>query len=262
MQIEKKIQIAAAMLALGLCGAANASNLDLTTVGSSGTLNGALFYQADPRPTGTGVIDPFLRLQNTGTETGLNTSLDTPNQPILDDKPGIWTHDLALSSLNQVTVNGTAYYKFLLDINQTAASPLLTMDTVKIYVTSGAFTTLNSLNNFISSIQNNTGQGKNPAYDMGANTVTLNYSLNSGSGSGDMFMYVPVSDLGTDTTGTKYVYLYTQFGVPNASNDGFEEWAASEAPPSPTTVPDSATTMTLLGMACVGIEGLRRKIRG
>jgi hypothetical protein len=250
----------AAMLFLGIAVSTQASNLDLTTAGSSGAINGALFLQTDTQPTGTGVIDPFLRLQNSPSETGINTSLDTPNQPILDDKPGIWTHDLALSTLSQVTVNGTAYYKFLLDINQTAASPLLTLDTVKIYVRN-QINSLSSLNSFISAIQNNTGQGKNPNYDLGANTVTLNYSLNHGSGSGDMFMYVPVSDLGTDTTGNQFVYLYTQFGVPNASNDGFEEWAAMEAPPSPTNVPDSAATIMLLGTAFLGIEALRRRIR-
>ena len=53
------------------------ATLDLTARGSSGAINGAEFVQFDARPTGTGVIDSFVRVQalgNTSSEQGYNTS--------------------------------------------------------------------------------------------------------------------------------------------------------------------------------------------
>src|ERR1044071_4374448 len=68
--------------------------VDLTTAGActpitlaniaSCSINGAVYTQAFTQSTGTGVIDPFLREQATGVETGLNTDNGTP----YDDKAG------------------------------------------------------------------------------------------------------------------------------------------------------------------------------
>ncbi|MEY2481486.1 MAG: hypothetical protein QOK24_14, partial [Verrucomicrobiota bacterium] len=55
--------IAAGMLAI--VSAAQATVLDLGSSGS-GTLNGALFQTNNDHPTGTGVYDPFLTIQNKG----------------------------------------------------------------------------------------------------------------------------------------------------------------------------------------------------
>lgn len=258
----------AVLLAVGLVSAAKAGTIDLTTVGASSTLaNGVILSETDIQPTGTGVIDPFLRLQNTPSEAGINTSLDTPNVPILDDKPGLWTHDQPLSGpngLTQINIGGTLYYKFLLDINQTASSPLLNLNAIKFYVRSSAFNSLNSFANFFNLKADNhgalvpNGALPSPTFDvLGANNVLLNYSLNHGSGSGDMFMFVPVSALGS----SGFLYLYNQNGAPpgiNASNDGFEEWAGALGTNVP--VPDASTTLMLLGMVFVGVEGLRRKL--
>src|ERR1041384_2682698 len=266
-KMKRTVQIsAAAMLALGLAATARATTIDLTTVGASSTVNGVIFSETDIQPTGTGVIDPFLRLQNTPSEAGINTSLDTPNVPILDDKPGLWTHDVPLSgpnALSPVTIGGTAYYKFLLDINQTAANPLLNLNAIKFYVRNSAFDSLSSFANFFNLATDSHGEllpgGALPSetFDaLGVNNVLLNYSLNHGSGSGDMFMYVKVSDIGT----SGFLYMYNQNGAPpglNGSNDGFEEWAGALGNNTP--VSDASTTLILLGIAFVGVEGLRRK---
>jgi hypothetical protein len=86
--------------------------------------------------------------------------------------------------------------------------------------------------------------------------VILNYNLNSGSGSGDLFVYVPVSKLGTDAS--DYVYLFSHFGDTHNANDGFEEWAAATAQPV-VRVADASSTMMLLGMALMAVEGMRRR---
>src|SRR5260370_41101136 len=72
----------------------------------SGTINGAQFVFTTPQPTGTGVIQPFLRLENSPVEQGYNTSGGTP----FDDKAGPWTHDLTFGDLQntQGTLGGAS----------------------------------------------------------------------------------------------------------------------------------------------------------
>src|SRR3989442_1746946 len=71
----RKLWFASAIAILAIAGPAVATTVDLTTAGSSGTLNGALFQQTDPIPTGTGVIDSFVRVSaaNQDIEQGYNT---------------------------------------------------------------------------------------------------------------------------------------------------------------------------------------------
>jgi len=94
--------------------------VDLTGSNGSGTINGAQFVFTTPQPTGTGVIEPFLRLENSPVEQGYNTSGGTP----FDDKAGPRTHDLTFGALQntQVTLGGVNYFKLLLDVNERVAA--------------------------------------------------------------------------------------------------------------------------------------------
>jgi hypothetical protein len=97
--------------------------------------------------------------------------------------------------------------------------------------------------------------------------VKLNYSLNTGSGSGDMVMYVP--DANFDPTKGPYVTLFSRFGQPIAgdnsdvtSDAGFEEWSAGKRGPRgtiiPITVPEPASSsLILLGAAALLRRGRR-----
>lgn len=250
-----------ALAAASLAYAANsdATVLDLTTVGASGSLNGGYFQQIDSQSTGTGVIDPIVRIQATGTESGFNNNVD---KFTLDDvaKGGqTYNHDIQLSAVPIVTINSTDYYQFLLDINQTNANPLLSLDTLEIWLKGGPISSLAGATGVYSDL---TGSGATKAYDLGidisgaSNYILLNYDLNAGSGAGDMFANIPVSALGID--GSKYVYLYSFFGNHNASNDGFEEWATlSAAAPPPPSMPDPGT----LSLFCLGLVGLGGAMR-
>src|SRR5919206_2867569 len=102
------IRSIASMFVLGVCTVGHATIVDLTGSNNTGSINGAQFAFTTQQPTGTGVIQPFLRVQNTPTEQGYNTSGGTP----FDDKAGIWTHDIQFSDLKTtaVTINGTSYY--------------------------------------------------------------------------------------------------------------------------------------------------------
>jgi len=210
------------------------TNSSGTEVGTQATVNGAIFAQTNIQPTGTGVIDPFLTIQRTGTEQGFNT--DGKFQ--FDEKRQAYTNALPLNSLQAVTINGVQYYQFLLDINESAndAGRLLSMDKVQIY--------LGNTDSPTAFVKGGDFAGfKTPStlvYDLdgaGDKTIELDYKLGNGSGSGDMFMYVPKAsfDAAFASTGYQYVYLYSAFGDPNGINAGFEEWAARKGPNSPPT---------------------------
>jgi hypothetical protein len=242
-------------LAIGVIAAAgvsaSAADFDLTTIPATAFVGGAYYNSIDPQSTGTGLIDPFLRLQNNGTEAGINND---GVQPF--DEKSTHTHSITLGQLATVPNpadpnNGISYYQFILDANQIANGPAL-LTGLKIF-TGGYINTVAGLQNLVS-----TGT---PVYDLGANTIKV--MSQNGSGSGDMSVLIPVG-LFSGSSATDNLYLYSTFGggdIP--SNDGIEEWWAvlGEGGTPPSSVPDAGTTMMLLGMACVGIEGLRRKFQ-
>src|SRR5438132_6020333 len=121
----------------------HATVVDLTGSNDSGTINGAQFVFTTPQPTGTGVIQPFLRLENSPVEQGYNTSGGTP----FDDKAGPWTHDLTFGDLQntQVTLGGSSYFKLLLDVNEPGGSKsLISLDQLQFYTSKvGSQTTSN-----------------------------------------------------------------------------------------------------------------------
>jgi len=84
----------------------------------------------------------------------------------------------------------------------------------------------------------------------GDKLVRMDYSLASGSGSGDMFVYVK-SSLFTGTN--PYVYLYSKFGNPDGSDAGFEEWATRPGTTNPPVVPLPASIWG--GLALMGLLG-------
>jgi Planctomycete extracellular len=218
------------------------STLDLTTHGAEGVLNGALFQQCDAQPTGTGVIRSFVRLQtNATTEQGYNT--DARPLQFDENKSPQFTRSLALNSIPVVNVGGVPSYEFLLDINQNSKQPLLSLDDVKLFVGDQP-----NLNNYDPASGELAGATK--VYDMnaggGSNWVLLNYRLNTGSGSGDMLMYVPASWFDTGSA-TPYVYLFSKFGVNDSANAGFQEWATSNVPLNPTLSAITGTVMLAQG---------------
>lgn len=245
--------------ALGLLLAASvqvsqAISIDLTTAGSSGTANGGFFQQIPDQSTGTGVIEPFVRLQNRPTEEGYNTGTGDPMPHV---KEGLWTHELLVSEVPTVTLGLIEYYQFLLDINEqgSTSGSLITLYELEIWTKTG---TLASANEY-ADLANG---GATKVWDLdsgpdGDSKIELNYLLNSGSGSGDMFAYIPVPSVGTD--GSKNLYLYSAFGTPQASDAGFEEWAVLEAG-TPNRVPDGGTTLVSLGVALLGLGAMRKHL--
>jgi hypothetical protein len=262
--MTKTLSAVVASLGLTACLTATAGTIviDVTSAGASGNgvdVNGADFNYANPQPTGTGYIDPFLREQvvNSGIEAGVNTSIPahimddymgTGNLPgvFWDNKPPVnYTHDLAISSLTSVNGN----YRFFLDANQVANGPI-SLTTFKLFVSSKEYTSAAALNHFLSTAT--------PAFDMngGSTQYRIDIASDSGSGSGDMYVDVPT----TGIAGNNYLYMVAIFGESGyVANAGFEEWWTRESTPPP-SVPDGSSTLVLLGSALSGLGLIRRKL--
>jgi hypothetical protein len=236
-------------------GAASASSawagpVDLTAAGSTDTINGAVFTQVDPDPTGTGVIRSFVRLQSPGRDT-VEEGHNTSGRDLLNDENSSpqFTRDLLLSDLCETTINDTAYYTFLLDINEpnNANAGGITLSQLKVYVSPSA-----------GLLATNPDTLGTKVYDLGVDNSVLMFDHNSGSGNGDYTVNIPQSLFDVAGGGTQYVYLWSRFE--NATG-GFEEWASpcesTVAVPLPPAVWSGLITC---GMA--GLVGLRTRLRG
>jgi len=246
------------------CGSANAEvTLNLALSSPQDGLNGALFYSTDIQPTGTGVIQPFVRIQGKPTEAGYNT--DGPIEFDTKDHTGQnWTHSITLSQVPIVTIGGVQYREFLLDINETdsKAGRFLSMNEFEVYLSdTNVLTGFNTTTHTFSTPGTAT---TNLVYDLDAGVngdqlVRMDYSQASGSGSGDMFVYIKNSLF---VGSGPYVYLYSKFGTPDASDAGFEEWATRPGPNNPPSVPLPASLwggLTLLG--ALGANKIRSRRR-
>jgi hypothetical protein len=247
---QKMTKLALVLAAVALGGTSQASVVDLTQ-NDSGSINDGLFYFSSKQPTGTGVIDPFLRVQNDFQEQGYNTSGGTP----FDEKAGIWTHDIQFSDLQstQVTVDGTAYYQLLLDINEPGGNKsLISLDSLQFFTSDTGSKTTTDLSQLGTLRWSLDGQGDS--------YVLLDASRNSGSGSGDMYAYIPAAAF-SGVSNSDFIYLYCRFGdqvsADGTTEGGFEEWALAASP-----VPEVGALFPIIGViTAAGATSLLRRRR-
>jgi hypothetical protein len=225
--------------------------VDLTTApGATGSANGAFFEQVDPAGSeGTGSLDPFVRLQADPTEHGVNTS----GRPLPFDENSSpnFTRDLPVNGVPTVVCPAGAGFatdvcrEFVLDINEvnTGDERFLSMDMMVLFTHQDAGFAGNDLP---AGFPNSTPSGWTEIYDLdvgpdGNTYVEMDYDFGEGSGSGDLRVFVPetalpsaVSDACSYDQGIgdcgHYFSLYSHFGDPSESGDGFEEWAVRVLP--------------------------------
>jgi hypothetical protein len=225
------IILAVAVAALSAAGTAKATVLDLGSSGS-GFLGGAFFSTTDIQPTGTGVFDPFLTIQNTPVEQGYNSSdlnFDTKRVPQ-------WNHEIQFSQLQVTTLNETQYYGFVVDVNQPNGAPkaLISLNSLKIFTSSTLqnSTSTDSQGNFNGSLGN-------LVFDLGSANTLIYSDKQNGSGSGDIDIFIPVTAF-ADTKPSDYVYMYQRWGNTDMSLGGYEETALlAGAVPVPEVAPSS-----------------------
>ena len=254
---------AASFAAIGATARAD-TLVDLRTANATGTVNGAIFQQIDVGPSGTGFIDPFVRLEHDNPkgvfEQGYNT--DGPIEfQTKDHQNHNWTHSIQVGDVGSVTIGQTQYLQFWLDINE----PIADNDQHN-----KNLLTLHELQVFVSSTGNNTGYPNlgTLIYDMdaapdGDATVQLDARLAPGSGHFDMIVNIPKALFGA---ASNYIYLFSAFGDVDSyepayiTEGGFEEWAHLEAQqPPPPVVPIPSALWG--GMMLLGGLGAAKRFR-
>lgn len=254
---SKGVLESALVLALGLMASTvqalptiNLTNAVYNGVASStqGTItNGygsVLFARDNTQPAGTGVFNPFLRLDVAGNnkdEQGYNTSASN----VLDNKsPVNWTHDVLISSL-QLDSTGQ-YYQFTLDINEPGnAKSLLSLDGLRLYSTSTPSQSAQKVTPATGDLAESPVVGgfvgtKLWDLDSGVDrSVLLDATVAGGPGSGIADMVMLVSKAVIDShkgAGENYLVLWSRFGLEQEANTGvtaadagFEEWAYSKS---------------------------------
>ena len=250
--IKRNFLLAAlGLAATTLAMSANAAVLDLGSDGS-GTINGAIFDVNRDRPTGTGVYNPFLTVQANGTEQGYNSStgnFDTKREPQ-------WNHEIRFSDLQATTINGTQYFGFSVDVNEPNSGNLSTISLERLQVFTSATlqnsTSTNSNGNFNGSLGT-------LRYDLdaGGNNSVLYNDKNSGSGSGDIDIYIPVSYF-AGTQQNDYVYMYQLWGnADGMTQGGFEE---TRLIAGITPIPELSSFFPIIGlMAAVFATSILRR---
>jgi hypothetical protein len=246
-----KRNFAAALVAAGMfaiAGIAQATVVDLGSSGS-GSVNGALFQTNNDHPTGTGVYNPFLTVQNDPWEQGYNASnnnFDTKRVPQ-------WNHEIQFSDLQVTNINGTSYFGFSIDVNEPGGSKAgISLNAFTLYTSA---TLQNSTSTDASGFFN--GSLGTLRYSLGNNSVLYN-DQNTGSGGGDINVYVPTA-LFAGAKGSDYVYLYQRWGNTDASQGGFEETALIHGL---TPVPEMSSIFPIVGLiVAVGSTSILRRRR-
>jgi hypothetical protein len=190
-----------------------------------------------------------LTIQNSPWEQGYNSSagnFDTKREPQ-------WNHEIRFSDLQVTTINGLAYFGFSVDVNEPGGSKAtISLDGLSVYTsaTLQSSTSTNSSGFFNGSL----GMLR---YDLGANQVLYN-DQNTGSGGGDINIYIPVSNF-AGSNSNDYVYVYQRWGNTDASQGGFEETALIRglAP-----VPEMSALFPIVGLlVAVGSTHILRRRR-
>ncbi len=256
------------------------ATIDILHPGDTGTTTDGTIFLGDPNPTspstGTGVFQPFVRLQEPtggdGLQNGFNTDAKDPNINFNTKDGSDWTRSVQFSELAVVSMNGKDYYELQLDANQlgkgNSKDNQILITQMEIFIANGLSNpeaTGGGINNtgysgtlFDGKSTGDTLLGVAPVWSLNGATndwaVLLQASIcdsngQCGSGHGDMDVFIPKSLL----SGTGNFVLYTEY---SGANSGFEEWRFN----SGVSVPEPETaTLLLIGFGLIWLGSSRRR---
>lgn len=276
-----------AFVLLAVCQSAFAAIMDLTATGLTGTSNGAIFA-ALSSGSGTGQYRSFLQVGDTKKDPDLIEKAYNSAYQVTADNPECgtsaqfnrllqWPHLPAIE--NPLGREGW-YIEFIGDANEVSGNPSGYISLDKFEVWLSPFADLGATGKYYADWGNLTNTTR--IYSMAAGDwAAIDYNLSSGSGSGDIAVYVPWLNFRSyvwhSGVTAPYVYIYTQFGgqtgsytvassptpVSNwTSSDGGEEWAHREEPFTikdvPPQIPEPGTA-SLMGLGLLALVALRRR---
>jgi uncharacterized repeat protein (TIGR01451 family) len=190
---------------------------------------------ASNQASGTGLFDPFLRLQGSPTEKGYNTCSQSScggNVTQFETKTGSWTKAILASAIPVVDCGGdlagTSCWELFVDINDGNNAKRISLNEVEVWLTTNA-----RLTGYVDP----TGfpSGATQIYDF-SGAILIN-DVNQGSGRGDLRYLIPVQPFAAGD----FFVLYSKWGTTSgtagnfgtggyASEGGFEEWKVRKAP--------------------------------
>lgn len=206
-------------------------------VGTSGATVDYIGSSAQNTSSGTGLFDPFVRLQGSPTERGYNT--DGTVQ--FDTKTGPWTHAILVSAIPVIDCDGAGTgtatcWELFVDINESNTAKYISLTDVEIWFANGPSGTpppATLLTGYPFATPP-TGVTVTQEYDFSGEIQI--HDVNQGSGRGDLRYLVPTA--GHPFISSTYFVLYSKWGSPDAAPDGktfaseggFEEWKVRKAP--------------------------------
>jgi hypothetical protein len=244
-----KIALWAAFAFLPIAAAyGTAYTIDLSTPGTSATINGALFNY-DNISSGSGSYTDMFRVHASGTEQGYN--YDGTSAVPFDQVGGVGIPHQPITAIPIVTINGTQYMRLNFDANNSGG---LVLTDFRMYVNnSGSSVFVNSTSN-LSNLGTlvydfNAGAG-------GPNTLTMT-AFPSGSGTDNMSINIPLSVvLGQGFNfNTANVYFFASFAN---TDGGFEEFAIDKSQPVNigSLMPEAQPVWGGGAMAVLGLGGM------
>ena len=247
----KSTFIASVAMAAAMLSVSQATILDLGTDGE-GFINGAYFSVNSQHPTGTGTYNPFLTVHANGREQGYNSAtgnFDTSREPQ-------WNHEIRFSDLEVTTISGIAYFGFSVDVNEPngAGQSGISLDGLQIFSSS---TIQNSTSVDANGIFNGSLGNLHYSLDLGGDSTVLYDDQLSGSGAGDINMFIPVSAF-AGVGQNDYIYMYQLWGSADGTAGGFEETSLIHGL---TVIPEMSSFFPIIGLAVAvaATRGLRRR---
>jgi uncharacterized repeat protein (TIGR01451 family) len=193
---------------------------------------------AQNQASGTGLFDPFVRLQGSPTEKGYNTCSQmscSGDVTQFDTKPGSWTHVIPVNAIPVVDCDGSGSgtalcWELFNDINEGNNAKRISLNVVEVW-----FTTSATLTGYVDPTGFPSGATKE--YEFNGN-ILIN-DVNQGSGRGDLRYLIPTA--GHTWTSSTFFVLYSKWGTTTgtagnfgtggySTEGGFEEWKVRKAP--------------------------------